>query len=234
MGRKQIPDTQRGTGVSPVGGDQRLINDDQPVIDRRHGAYLPHWTKASGGIYAVTFRLADSLPSVVLERLIRERDELRQEALHNPEGLIEEAERRLTHLFSARIEEYLDAGSGACWMKDGRIARMIAQSLIHFHQQRYALHAWCVMPNHVHVLVEPQQGWALPAILHGWKSFTAKQANRILGRTGTFWQPEYYDHLIRDESEYSHSVHYIEQNPTVAGMISWPWVSSRTGVSARL
>jgi REP element-mobilizing transposase RayT len=111
---------------------------------------------------------------------------------------------------------------------------MIVESLKHFDQVRYVLHAWCVMPNHVHVLIEPQQGWSLSTILHGWKSFTAKQANRILGRNGVFWQPEYYDHLIRDEPEYLHSVRYIEQNPSVAGMVSWPWVSGRTGVSARM
>lgn len=233
MERKQIPLARRGTGVPPVGDDPRTSADSRPVIDRRHGAYLPHWTK-SGAIYAVTFRLADSLPAMVLDRLAREREELRQEALNNPEGLVEDVERRLAHLFSARVEEYLDAGSGACWMKDERVARMIAESLKHFDQVRYVLHAWCVMPNHVHVLVEPREVWALPAILHGWKSFTAKQANRIIGRTGAFWQPEYYDHLIRNEPEYHHSVRYIEQNPVVAGMDSWPWVSSRSGAPARM
>jgi hypothetical protein len=70
-------------------------------------------------------------------------------------------------------------------------------------------------------------GHALPSVLHSWKSFTAKAANRLLGRTGDFWQTEYYDHLIRDEADYAHALHYLLENPVVAGLSDWPWVWSR-------
>ncbi|MBA3698302.1 MAG: transposase [Planctomycetes bacterium] len=217
---------KRGTGVPPVVGDVGHAQDTPATtLQRRQGAYLPHWTLTAGGIYAVTFRLVDSLPAEVLERLTRERDELEREARNDPEGFVDDAQHRLAHLRSKRIEDFLDAGSGACWMKQARIAHMVAQSLQYFDHVRYHLHAWCVVPNHVHVLVEPVKGNHLSTILHGWKSFSAKQANRIIGRTGVFWQPEYYDHLIRDEGEYVRAVRYIEQNSVVAGLSPWPWVS---------
>lgn len=81
------------------------------------------------------------------------------------------------------------------------------------------------MPNHVHTIVEPFSGHELPALLHSWKSFTAKAANRLLERTGEFWQVEYYDHLIRDEADYAHAMRNLLENPASAGLADWPWVA---------
>lgn len=83
------------------------------------------------------------------------------------------------------------------------------------------------MPNHVHTIVQPLPDYELPDLLHSWKSFTAKAANRLLGKTGEFWQTEYYDHLIRDEEDYAHGVRYVLENPLRAGLEEWPWVWSR-------
>ena len=124
------------------------------------------------------------------------------------------------------MEAYLDAGHGACWLHQPAIARLVADALGHFDGQRYRLHAWCVMPNHVHLIVEPLSGHELPGLLHSWKSFTAKAANRLLGRTGEFWQEEYYDHLIRDAEDYAHALRYLLENPAQAGLNNWPWVWS--------
>jgi hypothetical protein len=79
------------------------------------------------------------------------------------------------------------------------------------------------MPNHVHVIVQPLPGFELSQILHTWKSRTAKEANKLLGRTGEFWQPEYYDHLVRDEKDFAHCVEYAYSNPENAGMSAWKW-----------
>jgi REP element-mobilizing transposase RayT len=84
--------------------------------------------------------------------------------------------------------------------------------------------AWCVMPNHVHVLARLFPGVSLASVLHSWKSFTAKRANTMLHRGGAFWQREYYDHLIRDESEFEYAVQYVFDNPAKAGLSNWPWV----------
>ncbi len=80
------------------------------------------------------------------------------------------------------------------------------------------------MPNHVHVVFQPLAGHGLADILHSWKSFTAKKANRLLGRLGEFWQREYYDHLIRDGEEFQRIVRYVGENPRRAGLRNWPWV----------
>lgn len=81
----------------------------------------------------------------------------------------------------------------------------------------------------VHVVVHPRPGFELPRICHPWKSFTAKEINRLLGRSGEFWQPEPYDHLIRDEDDYRHAVEYVLANPAAAALMEWPWIGRGTG-----
>ena len=80
------------------------------------------------------------------------------------------------------------------------------------------------MPNHVHVVVRLLPGQALAAVVHSWKSFTAKRANTILGLHGTFWQREYYDHLIRNEDELERATGYVAANPEKAKLKNWKWV----------
>ena len=149
--------------------------------------------------------------------------------------LSEHEERRLAHLYSEKVERYLDAGYGSCYMKDDRVAEIVANTLHHFDERRYSLAAWCVMPNHVHVVIQPFAGLTttagtavplgtLPEILHSWKSFTAKEANRLLHRSGDFWQTEHYDHLIRNEVDFCHAVRYVLNNPINAGLRNWEWV----------
>ncbi len=80
------------------------------------------------------------------------------------------------------------------------------------------------MPNHVHVVLTPLPGFALSSILHSWKSFTAKAINKHLGRSGTVWQAESYDHLVRNRADLMHHVFYTRENPQRAGLKDWPWV----------
>ena len=117
-----------------------------------------------------------------------------------------------------RIAAHLDAGHGACWLKDPRVSTLVENALLHFDGRRYRLLAWCVMPNHVHALVEMQEGFPLSEVVHSWKSFTANEANKVLGRTGDFWQREYHDRFIRDDDHYRNAVLYIENNPVKAGL----------------
>ena len=130
-----------------------------------------------------------------------------------------------------RIEEYLDAGHGNCWLSQPDIARPVELALFHFDGQRYLLLAWCIMPNHVHVMIETRDGFPLPDILHSWKSFTASQANKLLKRSGEFWQREYLDRYIRNVEHYQQAITYIEENPVKAGLArvktDWPWSSAR-------
>jgi len=83
------------------------------------------------------------------------------------------------------------------------------------------------MPNHVHVVMQTHGDWSLERILHSWKSFTAREANRMLNRRGVFWQDEYYDHLVRNGDELSRVVRYVLENPARAGLRGWPWVGTK-------
>jgi len=188
----------------------------------RQGAYLPHWT-CEGATYSVAFRLADSLPEPIVEAWKLERDKIASNAQSQNRALTEHEEKRLRHLYSEKVEKYLDAGHGECWLKDGRIAVIVRDALRHFDNQRYDIVAWCVMPNHVHAVVRPKAGHDLSGILHSWKSFTANRINQMLGRTGAVWQAESYDHLIRDEQDFQHAVAYVLDNPKAAGLEDWPW-----------
>jgi REP element-mobilizing transposase RayT len=198
------------------------------IIKKRHGAYLPHWTK-EGAWYAVTFRLWDSIPLHILKFWRAEKRNILRTAEQMHRDLGEHEKRRLAYLNSEKIERYLDLGVGSCYMKENRIAKVVADSILHFEYQRYAIAAWCVMPNHVHVVFKPATGFELSAILHSWKSYSAKEANKLLRRQGSFWQPEPYDHLIRNRADFFHAVNYVLKNPIKAGLRKWKWVGRGTG-----
>ena len=85
------------------------------------------------------------------------------------------------------------------------------------------------MPNHVHVLLEIMAGNALGTIIRTWKSFSARQANRLIGRDGPFWHRDYFDRYIRDDGHLERTIDYVENNPVKAGLAAtssaWPWSS---------
>ncbi len=213
-------------GVPPMSTTGILPMEEIPIT-KRHGAKLPHWTQA-GATYAVTFRLADSLPATVVESWKRERAEIQQRAEAQNRSLTWQERKELLQLYSARVDSVLNSGQGACYLKDERIAGIVQDALEHFHGEHYELIGWAIMPNHVHVVVRPLGAHPLPDILHSWKSFTAKQANKVLNRQGQFWQDEYYDHLIRDEEDFHHALQYVLSNPERAGLPDWPWVGLQT------
>jgi REP element-mobilizing transposase RayT len=131
----------------------------------------------------------------------------------------------------AKTDERLDGGLGACWLKDSTIAALIENAMLHFDGERYRMLAWCVMPNHVHAVLEPIKGNRLGTIVQTWKSFSAKKANSVLDRSGPFWHKDYFDRFIRDEGHLARTVEYVERNPVKAGLAStpsaWLWSSNR-------
>jgi REP element-mobilizing transposase RayT len=163
---------------------------------------LPHWI-ADGGIYFVTFRLGDSLPQDVVERLASVRDQTQR--------------RRIA-------ERELDKHFGDCTLQHPTVAQCVFDALNFFNGDRYVLDAACVMPNHVHVIVSPHDPHTLDAVLHSWKSFTSNAVNRLIGRQGRLWEPESFDHLVRNGESYERFMRYIEMNPIQAGLVDWPWV----------
>ena len=124
----------------------------------------------------------------------------------------------------------MDRGYGSCYLREDRIAQMVQNALLYFDGERYVLHAWVVLPNHVHVLFTPKAGHEMSEIAHAWKSFTAHEGNKALQRAGEFWQREPFDRYIRDEKHFTNAVAYIENNPVKAGLCQtpedWRWGSA--------
>ena len=86
------------------------------------------------------------------------------------------------------------------------------------------------MPNHVHLLLKVLEGYSLSQVMHSVKGFTATEANKMLGRAGKFWSPDYFDRFIRDQIHFSRARKYIEENPVKAGLCGspaeWRWGSA--------
>jgi len=180
-----------------------------PRVRIRSRGRLPHW-EVNSGTYSITFRLRDSLPPQIVRSLMHERTRMLRSAEY-------EANRaRFEEAFSLRLDSYLDAGWGSCILREH--GETVASALRHFDGVRYDLHAWCVMPNHVHVLASLHEE-PLEQVLHTWKSFTAHQIG-----LGVIWQREYFDRIIRSVEHFESSRAYIRANPAKAGLRNWLWV----------
>jgi REP element-mobilizing transposase RayT len=190
-----------------------FISPDKRLIRRSRGR-LPHW-QLDQATYSITFRLRDSLPRNIAVALIREREQMMRLAMNPSER--SHADR----LFSLKLDSYLDEGHGSCILREARNAEIVADALQFFHGSRYDLHAWCVMPNHVHAMMFLHDGEDLDLVLHSWKSFTAHQIGQ-----GVIWQREYYDRIIRDERDFWSTRNYVLNNPFKAGLRNWTWVGS--------
>jgi REP element-mobilizing transposase RayT len=178
---------------------------------------LPHWDVVGQALF-VTFRLHDSLPS---------------NRVFIPSSLS-------TGKAFVAMDRILDqAATGPKHLAVPEIAALIVGSLQDGERkfQRYRLHSYVVMPNHVHLLVTP--GVDANIWLRSLKGFTAHEANRLLGRTGSpFWQGESYDHLVRSPVEFDRIQRYIEYNAVKAGLVAEPgdflWSSAREPAESRL
>jgi putative transposase len=190
------------------------LREDLPL--KTYFGHLPHW-RQTRATYFVTFRLADSIPTSRLKEL----DQLKSEwhAKHPRSGDRQQLE-QLARMVFERIERWLDQGMGSCTLANEVYAKWVADSLCHFHEQRYELGACVVMPNHVHCIVQPHDelGFELEYVTGRWKAFTARQIHEAMGKTGVFWQHESYDRIIRDEEHLWRCIQYIGRNPAKAGL----------------
>jgi REP element-mobilizing transposase RayT len=194
--------------------------------------YLPH-VKYEGSPYFVTFRLADSLPKEVLLGFEREKAErLRRLKDFTARGITtSDSTEAITRDLDRQIQRYLDRGAGACHLRRHDVAELVADTLRFFNESRYLLREWVVMPNHVHAIVWPMPNYLLGDILKSWKQFTSRRARQILAlEEKQFWQPESYDHWIRNDAEMARIARYIRNNPVTAGLCTrpedWRWSSA--------
>ena len=168
--------------------------------------YLPHFD-SQDVIQFVTFRLADSLLAAAVAKL---RTAAQRESLR---------------------DEMLDRGCGACWLRRDDVANLVEDAFLALDGSRYRMLAWTIMPNHIHALFASIPGEPLGTLVSSWKRFTAREANLRLGRSGDFWQRDYWDHFIRCEEHRNAVIEYIDRNPVKAGLIEdphlWRWGSAR-------
>jgi len=190
----KFTERERSVGILPASNESGR-NDHTPFLDPYsdvaiHEHHLPHWQQ-SEVFYFVTYRLADSLPA---EKLREWQDEKDAWLRHHPEPWDVKTEAEYHQRFSRRMDEWLDAGHGACLLRESAHAKIVADAFLHFDGKRYDLDSFVVMPNHVHVLFRLRAGEVLEKVIHSWKSFTAKAVNKTAqergrpARTGQVWQ----------------------------------------------
>lgn len=193
---------------SEVGNFTSLYLDKNQDVNE-HRAHLPHWHQ-DGKLQFITFRLADSLPQEKLDELEQNKERFMQQ---HPQPWDKETEAQYYKLFGSKIDEWLDAGMGSCLLKFPNIRKIVCDALSFFDGDRYRLHSYVVMPNHVHVLVELLGENKTGDVLHSWKRHTANQINKLIGGSGKFWQHESFDRIIRDKEHYNNVLRYIANNP---------------------
>jgi type I restriction enzyme R subunit len=199
-----------------------------------HGI-LPHWRQA-GCTYFVTFRLADSVPEPVLQELEQERIrwlnshgvDPRDQAWKESFAILPAQVRRLYEQTIGRLlNTALDKCHGSCVLRNPVIATKLAKALDYFHGQRVLTGDYVVMPNHVHVLLTPLDGFELEDILQSIKSYSANEINRALNRDGNLWQRESYDHIVRDAAQLEAFQNYISANPLKANLREGEYILSK-------
>ena len=216
----KVPEQSKRSAAVPAAGSEASRLRFGEVTVRNRGR-LPHWEK-DAGLYFITFRLHDSLPHHLLDELEKETGAI-SVIKTLPKAKAAELRERRQRL----VETYLDRGCGTCYLAHGEIAELVSTTLKFRDTHDYRLLAWCVMPNHVHVVARFFPDRSLSSIIHSWKSYSAKEANKLLKRRGSFWQREYYDRLIRNENELSRTLTYVANNPRKAGLKEWRWVEVR-------
>ena len=180
--------------------------------------YLPCLPQP-GTVRFIPLRLADAVPADVVTAWTTELKLCGQANADDPR----------TAQLRKRIERNADQGHGACWLRGDRVAEVVPNALLHFDGERSRVLAWVVMPNPVHVLLEALPGFPPSRVVQSWKSFTAKEANRLLKRKGPFWMVDDFDRYVRDDIHLSAAGSDMEQNPVDAGLVDdaedWRWSS---------
>jgi REP element-mobilizing transposase RayT len=232
----------------------RLVNSRrfwQPVVmDENDSFYrrrLPHWEKP-GAIYFVTFRVAGSLPRSLLQQADAEIRSIQQRLQQQGRPASEfERERQ------AILERYLDEDRTNPILSNPPLAALVRDALLFHAGQKYDLLAWCIMPNHVHLLLKPLPKGTPPSrrlesgedtagtvailpaafhslaeILHSLKSYTAHQAGKLGLVSGSLWEREYFDRWTRNDEAVEYYRQYIRNNPLKAGLVptptEYPWL----------
>ena len=173
------------------------------------GARLPHWHQ-DGKVQFVTFRLADSLPQEKLQELTAIKSEWMK---GHPQPWDSKTEEEYNLLVGNKVDTWLNSGYGKCILRLPAIRQIVEDALRFFDGVRYVLYAYVIMPNHVHALLSPINGFHVTDLMGSIKRHSASVINQSLGRQGSVWQRQVFDHMVRDATEFSQHVRYIQNNP---------------------
>ncbi len=209
------------------------------TLETFYRSRLPHYTPI-GGTFFVTFRIHNALPLAVMQALkwayTREVDHIRQQSLslRKQRKLIAKARYAYFNQYDDRLD---GRKSDRCFFSDPALCKSLADHLHTFDNDLYELKAYCIMPNHVHLLLSLGNQLAddhyflldedelvlsykpLHQIMQKIKGASARFLNQQLGRTGTFWQKDSYDHYVRDAKAFRNILYYILHNPEKAGLV---------------
>lgn len=192
-------------------------------VNKIYNRRLPHY-HGECLTYFITFRLYGSLPNDLVAKIEERKTYLKVFYKDSPEQL-----RRALKVNFNRYEKYLDfPQNGPYHLTNSAVANIVKEAIHYQEGTNYDLHAYCIMSNHVHLLITTLPGAPiLYNILGRMKRYSARQANKVLNLTGqTFWQEESYDHIVRKNGEFMRIWNYVLQNPVKARLVKdwreWP------------
>lgn len=202
---------------------------------------LPH-LQFRGGEYFVTFRLFGSIPTKIIKEIKSYRKEFQNQLKNGTDGNFKnELERKIFLRYKSSVDQGI---TGPHWLKQKYVARIVENSIHYRDNKEYDLYAYCIMSNHVHIVFrhierdnkienkhisKPQESEDFPItkMLANLKKYTARNCNKVLKRSGSFWQAENYDRLIRNDEELENCIHYTLNNPVKANLVAnwrqWPY-----------
>lgn len=177
---------------------------------------LPH-IQPENAVFFVTFCLYATLPKHIVAELSQNVADTKQNLLINSQ-----TKNNAVYEYNENIEGLLHSGQfGEHWLKQSKVAKVVADSFHFLDNNEFKLVCFCIMSNHVHFIAYNCKK-PLNKIMHSLKSFTANQCNKVLGRSGAFWQREYFDRVVRDRNDLARKIEYVINNPVNAGIVdSW-------------
>lgn len=202
-------------------------SDKQKYFYKRN---LPHYYRPCA-CYFIAFRLAGSLPIKKVSKLKEEYEFSKQIIRRNSknkkelEQKLSDSWKRYFEKIDKLLQEYKKSPK---YLEKREIASLVSSALKFYDKKEYDLLCYCIMLNHVHVVFTlKENARVLSKIMKSIKGYSARESNKILGRRGTFWQDESYDHIVRDEKELERIVYYVLNNPVKAGLVDdcekWEW-----------
>ncbi len=195
---------------------------------------LPHILPI-GATFFITFRLYGSLPVAVLKKINDKYEEKIKKAYSDKEDFKQE---RLDAIELEYFEEFDDAlhqiKTGPKWLRETNVAQILEKELKKYDGVFYKLITYCIMPNHVHILIDTSiqlsedcdpdaeyfEYTQVDDIMRRIKGASAFRINRYLRRSGSFWESESYDSYMRSEKDVRNRVYYTIYNPVKAGFVS--------------